>query len=80
MDFCSISDHLIFYKGTLISFNHSPMFFGDQNIGVVFWSNGTRYPLMQFVTTHDKNEGNFILTDYGTIPAIHDTIIYMARN
>ena len=56
------------------------MFFGDQNIGVVFWSNGTRSPLMQFATTYDKNEGNFILTDDGTIPAIHDKIIYMARN
>ena len=56
------------------------MFFGDQNIGVVFWSNGTRSPLIQFATTYDKNEGNFILTDDGTIPAIHDKIIYMARN
>ena len=75
-----MSDHLIFYKGTLLSFNHSPIFFGDQTIGVVFWSNGTRSPLMQFVTTYDKNEGNSILTDYGTMLPIHDKIIYMASN
>ena len=67
---------MIFYKGTLISF----MFFGDRNIGVVFWSNGTISPLMQFVSTNDKNEGNFILTDSGKILAMHEKIIYMARN
>ena len=76
----SISDHLIFYKGTLISFNHSPVFFGNQDIGVVFWSNGTKSPLRMFKTKYDQNEENVILTDLGTIPVIHKQIVYMTRN
>ena len=71
---------MIFYKGTLISFNHSPVFFGNQDIGVVFLSNGTKSPLRIFMTKYDKNEENVILTDFGTIPVLHDQIVYMARN
>ena len=56
------------------------MFFGGQDIGVVFWSNGTRSPLRKLVTKYDKNEENVILTDFGTIPAVHEQIVYMARN
>ena len=56
------------------------MFFGGQDIGVVFWSNGTRSPLRKIVTNCDKNKENAILTELGTIPAIYEKIVYMARN
>ena len=56
------------------------MFFGHQDIGVVFLSNGTRSLLRKFVTKYDKNEENMILTGDGTIPAIYEKIVYMARN
>ena len=54
----SISDNLIFYKGALISFNNSPLFFDDQEIGIIFWNNGTSNQIIQYGATYDKNEAN----------------------
>ena len=60
--------NLISYKGTLISFYQS--FFGKQEVGRIFWNNGTQSEFTQNELQFDTTNENSDETEYGMLQSV----------
>ena len=66
---------MVFFKGTLISFYNTPLFFEEVNVGLILWDNGTKTDFRQISAPDERNGDNSDDTEIG---AIHKGLVFMA--